>query len=493
MKILIAILSCRRDARNGFNQAIRDTWLKDISKFPDVDYKFFVGDGTTSDEYDEAALQAKSIGFDGARGIDYEDKFRQSAKDTAVEPPIKPQADEIILPVPDDYTHVVVKVQGIFRWAYAQGYDFVFKCETDTYVNIERLMASGFENHDFIGGPNGKNVAGGSGWWVSRRAMSLITDTRITEVGDDSWFPTIARSKALEVFHDVRYRDESVTSNNNIITTHAGFMNGYTPARMFAIHRGEEVSSDGGKFEYTLVITSCNRHPLLLRTLDSFIQYSDVKPKATIIVEDGGVNAPDWIKCEHQTRNLPNKVWITNNPKLGQVGSIDRAYSEVTTEYIFHCEDDWEFLAPGFIFKSYEILNTYPHISQVNLRGDSWGHTLVNDPRYPFKIAEPGWGGGYGGLAWNPGLRRLSDYKNVFGTFATYDVAADGHVAAERQRLSGLGIHSAPGSSCDAWKETYYSKVMLANGFNIASLNRQYVQHIGGGHSVTRPGNKGRR
>ena len=56
MKVLIAIASCRRDTHNGFNQAVRDTWLKDIAKFPEIDYKFFVGDGTISNDYDDAAI-----------------------------------------------------------------------------------------------------------------------------------------------------------------------------------------------------------------------------------------------------------------------------------------------------------------------------------------------------------------------------------------------------------------------------------------------------
>lgn len=209
-------------------------------------------------------------------------------------------------------------------------------------------------------------------------------------------------------------------------------------------------------FDYTLVLTSCNRHPLLRITLDSFIKYADVKPVHTIIVEDGQVDAPEWLNCDHQRNNLP-KTWIKNNPKIGQVPSIDKAYAEVKTEYLFHCEDDWEFLDTGFVVRSYDILKEYPGISQVNLRGSKWGHTLIDDPRYPFKIAEPGWGGGYGGLAWNPGLRRLSDYKEVFGTFMEHKT----------------------GSERNAWRETFYSQMMLDRHFNIASLDKEYVRHTG--------------
>lgn len=150
--------------------------------------------------------------------------------------------------------------------------------------------------------------------------------------------------------------------------------------------------------EYSVVLTSCARHDLLRVTLDSLIKYADVKPVATIIIEDGDVDAPGWLYCDHQNQNLPNKTWITNRPKLGQVASIDLGYSKVETDLILHLEDDWQFIETGFIRASYDILKDYPGISQVDLRGPAWGHTLVDDPRYPFKIAEPGWGGGYGGL-----------------------------------------------------------------------------------------------
>ena len=32
---------------------------------------------------------------------------------------------------------------------------------------------------------------------------------------------------------------------------------------------------------------------------------------------------------------------LVNKKRMGQLFSIDKAYSLVTTEYIFHCEDDW--------------------------------------------------------------------------------------------------------------------------------------------------------
>ena len=57
MKILLSINSCVKFARNGSNQALRDTWLQSMAKYYGVDYKFFIGDGTPT--YDDDIMLSK--------------------------------------------------------------------------------------------------------------------------------------------------------------------------------------------------------------------------------------------------------------------------------------------------------------------------------------------------------------------------------------------------------------------------------------------------
>jgi hypothetical protein len=40
---------------------------------------------------------------------------------------------------------------------------------------------------------------------------------------------------------------------------------------------------------------------------------------------------------------------VATGKKVGQIKAIDMVYMWVETPYIFHFEDDWEFLAKGFI------------------------------------------------------------------------------------------------------------------------------------------------
>lgn len=213
-------------------------------------------------------------------------------------------------------------------------------------------------------------------------------------------------------------------------------------------------------------MTSCNRHDLLRRTLDSFIQLGcgGLKPDACVIVEDGPTAMPEWLRenIHYYSANLGKVSWIQNEARRGQVYSIDRAYEAVRTDYIFHCEDDWLFVRGDFMQESKRILERYANISMVALRGDSCnGHTIIDWPGFEgFKIQMPFWQGCWGGLSWNPGLRRLSDWRQHggFGGRVTY---GEGGLAPEKA----------------------ISQLYLERGFRIAANpthdNTPYVQHIG--------------
>lgn len=77
----------------------------------------------------------------------------------------------------DDYPSLYIKqFQMIER---LQDHDYVFFCDDDTYVVIDRLLNCGFENHDYQGcaylHAGGRVMAyGGSGFFLSRRAMQEV-------------------------------------------------------------------------------------------------------------------------------------------------------------------------------------------------------------------------------------------------------------------------------------------------------------------------------
>lgn len=169
--------------------------------------------------------------------------------------------------------------------------------------------------------------------------------------------------------------------------------------------------------DVTIVITSCGRFDLLKETLNSLQQFNTYPVRKLIITEDSGNSKV--LECLPQGWEEHTQVFV-NNPKLGQLASIDLAYANVETEWVFHCEDDWQFYRPGFIEDSLLLLKEDTQALQVWLR--SFAHDLqVHSPYvylgerkqfkfvdyYELKSHKKEWQG----FSFNPGLRRMKDYK----------------------------------------------------------------------------------
>ncbi len=238
-KALIAIASWKGGIIRGENQALRDTWLQDVSKYPNLDYKFFVGDGTPIDE-DETDLL---LSFTESRSS-YFDKAILSLEQLPSS--IILQDDEMTLPIPDDYLHLAYKVREEFRWAIEHEYDNIFSIGADIYVDVNRLMKSGFEHHDYTGklANVNPNCAGGGGYWVSRRAAERIVNKPVTFWAEDKWVGRTLHVEDTHLFIDSRYATDYpdlMHKTNNIISCHIGCHDGvfcrYNPEMMRAVHK----------------------------------------------------------------------------------------------------------------------------------------------------------------------------------------------------------------------------------------------------------------
>ena len=175
----------------------------------------------------------------------------------------------------------------------------------------------------------------------------------------------------------------------------------------------------------TMVITSCGRQDLLKETLLSVEQCAPNTLDELIIVEDGPANN------EFVRELLPSvqKITLLNSPveRRGQLLNIEWAYSQITTPYIFHCEDDWRFTKLNFMEDSLKILEAFPDCLMVHLRShkDQWqeshDRSWIEDEEHklgdlsywkvrPWIVHDGGFG-----FTFNPGLRRLTDYKKIGG------------------------------------------------------------------------------
>ncbi len=224
--------------------------------------------------------------------------------------------------------------------------------------------------------------------------------------------------------------------------------------------------------DVTMVLTSCNRPNELKITLQSFFKFNTYPLKKIIIIDDSGKKGCI-DECLSFIPSHVNKTIIYNDKNIGQIKSIDKAYSLVETEFIFHCEDDWEFYDYGFIEKSLDILSINDKIYTVwlreykNYKVVSNGHTVESQiynniyrKMCIFKERNNIWSG----FTFNPGLRRLRDCKLLM-PYISYKNSPECNSGGIEQALSNL-----------YYKHGYISATTLKE--------EGYVKHIGWNNST---------
>ncbi|WP_288349915.1 glycosyltransferase [uncultured Thalassospira sp.] len=186
--------------------------------------------------------------------------------------------------------------------------------------------------------------------------------------------------------------------------------------------------------EITFFLTSCGRLDLLEQTLDSFFKYNTYPIKRFVITEDSCDAA---VYEEIRSKYGDRFDILCNEQKKGQIKTIVDGYKTIDTEFVFHCEDDWEFYRPGFIEDSIKVLDAEPTILQTWHRSeedinssrpkfDLYDHRTVDGVGYRRVKVEDGWEWGY--FSFNPGLKRMSDY-HLIGDYGKYKSEIDINVA----------------------------------------------------------------
>lgn len=157
--------------------------------------------------------------------------------------------DEVELDVDDGYFVLVHKVSAIFQWALQRNYDFVFKIDADTFLDVPKLLEAGFEKNDWVGlmgdkgasGGVGHCTSGGVGIWLSRKAMwTFLAEYPSMPPGKmhtmDDWALSLTLAKAglKPVNSDLLWNfDLGQADKSQLISWH-----GWTPDREHAEQRG---------------------------------------------------------------------------------------------------------------------------------------------------------------------------------------------------------------------------------------------------------------
>jgi hypothetical protein len=136
------------------------------------------------------------------------------------------------LGVPDDYPSLPQKTFAFCQWALRdQSWDFLFKCDDDTYICAERFheLAKALKGHDYIGAewkPGVGYASGGAGYFLSRRAAKAVVGRMSATRGSEDVEVGRAMAKAEIPFHIddrlIPFSQNGVPHHNNdLVTSHA--------------------------------------------------------------------------------------------------------------------------------------------------------------------------------------------------------------------------------------------------------------------------------
>jgi hypothetical protein len=127
----------------------------------------------------------------------------------------------------------------------------------------------------------------------------------------------------------------------------------------------------------SVILTACDRLDLLEKTLKSFLEFNTFPIDEYIVRDDSGLEDV-WFKTRELLVSLNIPFLFFEKGQLGQARSIDEMISIVTTPYVFHLEDDWEFDRGGFIEDCLEVIDS--KTAQVRVRHRDDGSVALTVP-----------------------------------------------------------------------------------------------------------------
>lgn len=351
-KILVAIVGCQ--AHYDRMHAQRNTWMAPTNmmysdgKSYQFDVRFFVG----------------GMGVDAS-------------------------LDAVIgLDVGDGYCDLPEKVRAIFQWALDNGYDGVFRADTDVYMRLERLTVPRADYAGRVRGPSMNHPApycSGFCYWLSRKAMQAVVDTPFDCVAEDCMVGNILH------MHDIHPLDmgpyfvvatsgrsvvsspDGPRSGNSIIASceyktlgemqqaHADFLKPPTPQHNFPF--------DPELSKVDVLVKTFLRDGMLYRVLGDLNDHAPAL--RMILVDDGDQHTLLKTTMLEKARQRGHAVHLMPfDSGFGEKSNAAISFHE--RDYVLIGSDDFDFTteAIGGIRKMVRFLYEYPEYGIVSGRVD---------------------------------------------------------------------------------------------------------------------------
>lgn len=138
--------------------------------------------------------------------------------------------DLLLLPCPSDYPSLPQRTLWFCRWALAQPWwDYLLKCDDDTYLAAQRLAKYNLADRDYIGAewqPGVGYGSGGAGYLLSRKAAAIVAEKLTQPTGpEDLLAGKVLREAGVDLSIEPRFTpfsgpDRYPRRDNDRITGH---------------------------------------------------------------------------------------------------------------------------------------------------------------------------------------------------------------------------------------------------------------------------------
>lgn len=346
MKILVAVTNCWMYRKR--QDAIRNTWLKNVPE--NVDVRFFLGRTAT---------------------------------------PSEARPDEVHVDVDDGYPGLPAKTREMCRYALANGYTHIFKTDDDTYVQLQRLVESGFQDMgDYIGrkrGPSGvwpAPYASGFSYWLTRRAFEVVAEAKLTDdPAEDRWVGNVLHNAGMGCVPDYRYvivqslrnalsHTEGPRQGNNVITACEFDADKWMTKlhweyeHLASLTRTHQKTAPPAALErVAIMVKTFLRDGYLIRAVEGIKQ---TLSESKIVIVDDGYESMHKISMYSQLRlNGHSCSWLPFDSGFG--AKANEAVKHCDREYVLIGSDDFAFGAPNVRADVTRMVETLDQVSDLDI------------------------------------------------------------------------------------------------------------------------------